>query len=139
MAQDCLFCKIAAGEIPSARVLETDRAVAFLDLHPVNFGHVLLVPRVHHANLLELPEEDAAHVASLLPRLCRAIVAATGADSFNVIVNNGRPAGQTIFHGHWHIIPRAEDDAVRWPWPHQSYAEGEMAAMQAKIREAISA
>src|SRR6185312_8213130 len=90
----CVFCKIVRGEIPSAVVLETDDAVAFLDINPVNKGHVLLVPRAHHADLTELPEALAAHAGSLLPRLCRAVKKATGADGFNLIVNNGRAAGQ---------------------------------------------
>src|SRR4051812_11777238 len=100
---NCPFCRIIGGQLPAARVLETDHAVAFLDLHPVNFGHVLLVPRAHHATLVELPDADAAATALLLPRLCRAIMAVTGTDGFNVIINNGRIAGQTVDHGHWHL------------------------------------
>jgi histidine triad (HIT) family protein len=138
MSQDCVFCKIVQGEIPSARVLETDRAIAFLDINPVNLGHLLLLPRSHHESLLDLPEDDAAHVGALLPRLCRAVVAATGAEAFNLIVNNGRLAGQTVFHGHWHIIPRFPGDAVHWPWPHRVYDAGEMPRMQERIRQALA-
>lgn len=133
----CIFCKIAGGEIPSARVLETDHAVAFLDINPVNKGHVLLVPRAHHATLAELPDEVAAATASLLPRLCRAILAATEADGLNVVVNNGRVAGQTIDHGHWHLIPRFVGDPVNWPWPHDAYSGDELDRMQAGIKAAI--
>ena len=67
--EDCVFCKIVLGAIPCRRVLETDKAIAFLDINPVNLGHVLIVPKEHHADLTELPEELAAHVGSLLPRL----------------------------------------------------------------------
>ena len=88
------------------------------------------MPKAHHENLLDLPADLAAHVASLLPGLCRAVVGATAAEAFNVIINNGSAAGQTVFHGHWHVIPRRSGDAVRWPWPHQSYPESEIAAMQ---------
>lgn len=133
----CVFCKIIAGDIPSARVLETDDAVAFLDIHPVNRGHVLVVPRAHHANLAELPEALAAHVGSLLPRLCRAVQAATGADGFNLIVNNGTAAGQTIDHGHWHIIPRFHDDPVDWPWPHSEYVGDELGQMRFRIEREL--
>ncbi|HEX8201908.1 MAG TPA: HIT family protein [Isosphaeraceae bacterium] len=133
----CLFCKIARGEIPSARVLETEQAVAFLDIHPVNLGHVLLVPRAHHAHLGDLPEELAAHVGSLLPRLCRAVQKATGADGLNVVVNNGRAAGQTIDHSHWHVIPRAHDDAVNWPWPHAEYVGDELRQMRFRIEREL--
>jgi histidine triad (HIT) family protein len=132
-----LFARLLRGEIPAAKVLETDQAVAFLDINPVNKGHVLIVPRAEAATLSDLPPEAAAHVGSLLPGLCRAVREATGADGLNVVVNHGEVAGQTVFHVHWHIIPRFRGDAVRWPWPHQAYAEGEMAAMQAKIREVI--
>ena len=134
----CIFCKIVQGQIPSARVLETDQAVAFLDIHPVNPGHTLIVPRAHHAHLAELPDAIAAHAGSLLPRLCRAIRAATGADGLNVIVNNGRAAGQTIDHVHWHIIPRFQDDAVNWPWPQGEYVGDELGQMQFRIERELA-
>lgn len=135
----CLFCEIVAGRIPSARVLETDEAVAFLDLGPVNVGHVLLVPREHHADLSELPDALAAKVGALLPRLSRAIRRATEADGLNVVINNGEAAGQTIFHGHWHLIPRFFDDAVNWPWPHLSYVGDEMETMRASLVRELEA
>jgi histidine triad (HIT) family protein len=134
----CVFCKIVHGEIPSAKVLETDRAIAFLDIAPVNCGHVLLVPRAHHAALAELPGDLAAHAGSLLPSLCRAIQAATGADGLNVIVNNGQAAGQTIDHVHWHIIPRFHNDPVNWPWPHSQYVGDELGQMQFRIQRELS-
>jgi histidine triad (HIT) family protein len=134
----CIFCKIVRGEIPSSRVLETGDAVAFLDIHPVNLGHVLLVPKTHHANLIDLPEPAAAHAASLLPRLCRAVVAATGAEGFNLIVNNGRVAGQTVDHGHWHIIPRFHGDPVDWPWPHSEYVGDELGQMRFRIERELN-
>lgn len=135
----CLFCKLVQGEIPSARVLETDQAVVFLDINPVNAGHILLLPRAHYPALADLPEAIAAHAASLLPRLCRAVQAATGSDGLNVIVNNGRAAGQTIDHVHWHIVPRFHNDAVHWPWPHSQYAGDELSQMQLRIQRALRA
>jgi histidine triad (HIT) family protein len=137
--QDCIFCKIVRGEIPSAKVLETADALAFLDIRPVNKGHVLLVPKAHHADLTELPDALAASVASLLPRLCRAVSQATHADGFNLIVNNGEVAGQTIFHGHWHVIPRRHGDPVHWPWPHSEYIGEELAQMRDAIEHTLSA
>ena len=133
----CVFCKIARGEIPTAKVLETDHAVAFLDIDPVNLGHVLLVPKAHHATIADLPDDLAAATATLLPRLARAILAATGAGGLNVILNNGRAAGQTVDHGHWHLIPRSDGDAVRWPWPHVKYPDEGLGTMQARIASAI--
>jgi len=135
---NCIFCKIVHGEIPSARILETGEAVAFLDINPINHGHTLLVPKEHHAHLGELTEAVAAQAGSLLPRLCRAITAATGADGLNVIVNNGRAAGQTIEHCHWHIIPRFHDDSVNWPWPHCDYAGDELNQMRFRIERELN-
>jgi histidine triad (HIT) family protein len=136
----CVFCKIVHGEIPSARLLETDLAVAFLDIQPLNPGHTLLVPRSHHALLSDLPDELAAHAGSLLPRLCRAIKAATGAHGLNVVVNNGEIAGQTINHCHWHIIPRFAGDSIHWPWPQGKYEGDELATLKTRIeRELASA
>ena len=134
----CVFCKIAAGEVPSARVLETSDAIAILDINPVNLGHVLLVPKEHHADLSELSESLAAHAGSLLPALCRAVRSATGADGVNVIANIGRAAGQTIDHGHWHIIPRFVGDPVRWPWPHSEYTGDELGQMRFRIERELN-
>jgi histidine triad (HIT) family protein len=133
----CIFCKITRGELPSSTVLETDDAVAFLDIHPVNKGHVLLVPRSHHADLSELPDDVASRAAALLPRLCRAVRAATGADGLNVIVNVGRAAGQTVDHVHWHVIPRFHGDPVNWPWPHSEYLGDELGQMRFAIEREL--
>ncbi len=133
----CIFCKIARGEIPSARVLETEDAIAFLDINPVNRGHLLLVPRPHHTDLTTLPDAQASHAATYLPRLCRAVKAATGADGINVIVNVGAAAGQTIDHVHWHVIPRFHNDPVNWPWPHAQYVGDELAQMRFAIEREL--
>ncbi len=129
----CIFCKIIHGEIPSARVLETEHAVAFLDVNPVNQGHLLIVPRAHHGKVCEFPEELSAHLGSLLPRLSRAVHAATGSDGSNVVINSGRIAGQTVDHCHWHVIPRFRGDPVDWPWPQGEYLGDEMAQMAFRI------
>jgi histidine triad (HIT) family protein len=134
----CIFCKIIRGEIPAAKVIETARAVAFLDIHPVTHGHTLLVPRSHHPRLADVPEELAAHAGSLLPHLCRAIAAATGAPGLNVVMNNGRVAGQTIDHCHWHIIPRFNDDPVSWAWPQGEYVGDELSQMRFRIERELN-
>jgi histidine triad (HIT) family protein len=135
----CVFCKIIAGEVPSARVFETEHVVAFLDIQPLNPGHTLLVPRSHYALLSELPEELAAHAGALLPRLCRAVKAVTGAVGLNVVVNIGKAAGQTIDHCHWHIIPRFAADPIHWPWPQGRYQGDELSEMKARIENALAA
>jgi histidine triad (HIT) family protein len=140
MSQDhCLFCKLVRGEIPSARVLENDRVIAFLDIGPLNPGHVLVIPREHHAALPDLPDDLAAATAAVLPRLCRAVRQATGADGLNVLSNTGRVAGQSIEHVHWHIIPRHASDAIRWPWPARQYPPGQIDEMRQRIVEALEA
>jgi histidine triad (HIT) family protein len=133
-----IFARILRGEIPAAKVLETDLALAFLDIGPVNKGHLLVIPRAEAATLSDLPDDVAAHVGALLPRLCRAVKAATGADGLNIVVNHGEVAGQTVHHVHWHIIPRFEGDAVRWPWPHQSYSGDEAEQMRSRIASALN-
>jgi histidine triad (HIT) family protein len=135
----CIFCKIISGHIPSARVLETAEAVAFLDINPVSHGHTLLVPNAHYMFLSDLPDSLAAHVGALLPRLSRAIRAATGADGLNVIVNHGPAAGQTIDHCHWHIIPRFHNDPVNWPWPHHEYIGDQLNQMRFRIERELNA
>jgi histidine triad (HIT) family protein len=134
----CIFCKIAHGTIPSARILETADAIAFLDINPINRGHTLLVPKSHFAHVSDVPDALAAAIGELLPRLCRAIRAATGADGLNVIVNNGQAAGQTVDHCHWHIIPRFADDAVNWPWPHTPYVGDELGQMKFRIERDLN-
>jgi histidine triad (HIT) family protein len=135
----CIFCKIARGEIPSARVMETSDAVVFMDINPVNPGHILLVPKSHHATLADLPDELAAAAGTLLPRLCRAVKKLTRADGLNVVVNLGRVAGQTVDHVHWHIIPRHHNDAVHWPWPHAAYGEGQLEALRGQLARELDA
>lgn len=135
----CIFCKIVLGQVPSARVLETGHAVAFLDVNPVNKGHVLVVPKAHHATLADLPAGIAAQAAALLPGVCRAVKAATGAEGLNVIVNVGAVAGQTIDHVHWHIVPRHARDHVHWPWPHERYEGDELNRMRDAVERALAA
>jgi histidine triad (HIT) family protein len=137
MPQDpsCIFCRIIDRQIPASMILESPDLVAFLDINPVNPGHVLVVPRSHAANLIELEEDPAAAVGRVLPRVCRAVRRVTGADGLNIIVNLGPIAGQTVDHVHWHIIPRFHGDDVHWPWTHQRYETGEAE----RLREALAA
>ena len=136
---DCIFCKILAGEIPSSRVYEDDRAMAFMDIGPIQPGHVLLIPKAHHERVTDLPDDLAAHLGGLLPRLARAVVAATEADGFNIHQTNGACSGQVVPHVHFHIIPRRNDDGYSFHWKAGAYGEGEMAALRDKIAAALDA
>ncbi len=116
---DCLFCKIIAGEVPSERVDEDERTVAFMDINPATRGHALVVPRAHSADLIEVDAEDLAATAAAAQRLARTAVERLGADGVNLINSCGAVAWQTVFHFHIHVIPRYADDGIEVPWtPH---------------------
>lgn len=134
---DCLFCKIIAGEIHSERILETDRAVAFLDIYPTNPGHVLVVPKTHTDDLIDASADDLKDVIVTAQRIGRALQHTELAHGFNVIQNNGREAGQVIHHLHVHVVPRLETDGLKH-WPGHAYEDGEMARVAAEIRSAIA-
>ena len=113
---DCLFCKIVAGEIPSARVDEDERTVAFMDINPATRGHVLVVPREHAVDLLEVPDADLEACARTAQRLARRVKERLGADGVNLLNSCGPAAWQTVFHFHVHVIPRYAGDPLRLPW-----------------------
>lgn len=114
----CIFCKIIAGQIPCYRVYEDDAVLAFLDIGPLTPGHTLVIPKTHHATLMDLPPEVAAAIAERLPKLSRAILKATGTAACHLLLNSGAEAMQTVHHVHFHIIPRRDGDNFRIPWPH---------------------
>ena len=134
---NCIFCKIVAGELPSSRLYEDERVIAFLDIFPLAPGHTLLIPRDHHVRTTDLPDDLAAAIGRLLPRVSRAVMEATGADAFNVLQCNGSSAGQQVDHVHFHVIPRRPEDGLGFRWKAGAYGEGEAAAWQAKIRAAL--
>ncbi len=107
---DCLFCKIISGAIPSAKIYEDDEVLAFLDIKPVNPGHALVIPKAHTDRLAEMTDDAAASLMRVVPYLSKAIMKAVGAEAFNLMCNNGDLAGQTIDHVHLHIIPRFDGD-----------------------------
>jgi len=115
MAQT-IFTKIIAGEIPCHRVYEDDKVLAFLDINPLSRGHVLVIPKEPAETLDQLSDDSAAAIGRVLPRLSRAVLAATGARHFNVLQNNGAPAHQAVFHVHFHIIPRFDDAGLEIEW-----------------------
>jgi histidine triad (HIT) family protein len=113
---DCLFCKIVAGEIPSQRIDEDERTVAFMDINPATRGHALVIPRNHAANLLEIDPQDLDATARAAQRLARRLIDRLGADGVNLINSCGAKAWQTVFHFHLHVIPRYDGDPMRLPW-----------------------
>lgn len=131
---DCLFCKIIAGEIPSTKIYEDDNVLAFLDIRPVNIGHTLVIPKVHHMNLYETPDEILAHVMTVVKKLSIAIKGALNADGINIEMNNDPVAGQIIFHTHIHIIPRFSGDGFTHWHGARGYNEGETDTVSTKIK-----
>jgi histidine triad (HIT) family protein len=113
---DCLFCKLVAGDLPGTIVHADDRTVAFMDINPATRGHLLVVPRAHVRDLLEVPDDDLAACATVAKELARRASERLGADGVNLLNSCGREAWQTVFHFHVHVIPRYAGDPLRLPW-----------------------
>lgn len=107
---NCIFCRIAAGEIPSQTIYEDEQFKVILDVAPATRGHALIIPKKHYADLYELPEDMAADVIRLAKRMMKIMTNKLSCDGFNIIQNNGEVAGQTVFHFHMHLIPRYKND-----------------------------
>ena len=125
---DCLFCKIAAGEIPATKVHEDERTVAFMDINPATRGHVLIVPRTHATDIHDIDTEDLAACAKVAKVLAGRVRDRLGADGVNLHQSNGRAAWQTVFHFHLHVIPRFDGDPLRLPWTPEPGDRDEIAA-----------
>lgn len=113
-----IFSKILSGEIPSHKIYEDDLVFAFLDIGPVSRGHTLVIPKEPAATLDQLSDDSAAAIGRILPRLCRAVMKASGTRDYNILQNNGASAHQAVFHVHFHIIPKPDEKSglgVGWP------------------------
>ncbi|MDE6816677.1 MAG: HIT family protein [Lachnospiraceae bacterium] len=108
--ENCIFCKIAAGEIPSKTIHEDEDFRVILDLGPVTKGHALILPKEHHKNIYELPEETAGKAMKLAKKMAAHMTERLSCDGFNILQNNGETAGQSVFHFHMHLIPRYQND-----------------------------
>ena len=113
---DCIFCKIANGEITSATLYEDEDFRVILDLGPASKGHALILPKAHAANIYEISDDMAAKAMILAKKMATKMTEALKCDGFNIVQNNGEPAGQTVFHFHMHLIPRYEGDQVGITW-----------------------
>lgn len=122
MVQDCIFCRIAAGEIPCAKVYESETVLAFLDIAPVNAGHALVLPKAHHETLWDLPSELGEDLLRAVKAVADAVKIETGAQGLNLMQNNYEAAGQLVPHVHFHLIPRFEDDGLKL-WPQKPYGD----------------
>jgi histidine triad (HIT) family protein len=133
---DCLFCKITAGELPAQIVAEDERTVAFMDINPGTRGHLLVVPREHSVNLLEIAPEDLQATILTAQRMARQVTERLGADGVNLLNCCGSAAWQTVFHVHVHVhvIPRYADDPLRLPWVPAPGDADEIAAVADELR-----
>ena len=131
--EDCIFCKIANGEIPSKTLYEDEQFRVILDLGPATKGHALILPKDHFANLYELPDETAAKVMQLAKKMVTQMTEKLGCDGFNLVQNNGETAGQTVFHFHLHLIPRYENDGQKIGWTPGSPSQEELEAIKNEI------
>lgn len=136
---NCVFCKVVAAQLPAHVVLEDPTILAFLDIGPLSKGHLLVIPREHYTSLSELPSQLAGDLGFKLPSLGRALMKVTGAEAFNVLCNQGRIAGQSVMHVHFHLIPRREGDQLGYRWNPGSYAAGEAAELAGAYQSAIAA
>jgi histidine triad (HIT) family protein len=135
---NCIFCKIIAGQIPCAPLIDDDFALAFLDIGPLAEGHALLIPKDHYVTLDQVPADVAAGLLRHLPALGKAVQEATGASGFNVLQNNGKVAHQEVPHVHFHIIPRKPGDAFHFNWPAGKYPLGRLDELVARVKALLS-
>jgi histidine triad (HIT) family protein len=136
-AQDCIFCKIASGQIPALKIYEDDVIIAFLDIGPISEGHTLVMSRQHSERVHSCPPELLGEVWSRIGKIAGAVISAVGAEDYNILCNNGRAAGQVVDHLHFHIIPRRPGDDVFTQWPSFKYAQGKAETIAAKIKSKL--
>ncbi len=132
---NCIFCKIANGEIPSTTLYEDEDFRVILDLGPATRGHALLLPKNHFANLFELDDETAQKAILVAKKMAGKMKTALGADGFNLVQNNGEAAGQTVFHFHMHLIPRYENDNAGILWEPGETTPEDMAEVKRLVDE----
>lgn len=132
---DCIFCKIIQGEIPSFKIYEDDKTLAFMDINPANTGHALALCKVHTPNILEAPNDDLAATISTTQKVAQAVQSTLDPDGINIVQANGPAAGQSVMHLHFHILPRVKDDDLKLNW---GYVPGDMDAIK-ELAENIKA
>lgn len=134
---DCIFCKIANGKIPSACIYENKEFRVILDVGPATRGHVLILTKEHYDNIFEIDAETAGRLFSLASVVARAMKKTLNCDGMNILQNNGTIAGQTVFHFHLHLIPRYEGDQVKVTWPQGEISDDEKTELVNMIKKEI--
>ena len=134
---DCIFCKIANGEIPSATVYEDSICRVILDVNPANKGHALIIPQEHFGNIYSMDAETAAKIFTIATEVAKAQKAELNPDGLNILQNNGEAAGQTVFHFHMHLVPRYIKDNVTMTWIPGKADTEELSALSKALRKRI--
>ncbi|MBU4216971.1 HIT family protein [Candidatus Parcubacteria bacterium] len=129
----CIFCKIVSSEIPSYKVYEDDFVLAFLDVAPVNYGHVLVIPKNHYANMEEVTNDDLCRVITVVKKIGQSLKENFNITGYNIQENNDPVAGQVVSHLHFHIIPRLENDGLLL-WSGGRYGDDEIQEVLNKIK-----
>lgn len=132
--RNCIFCKIAGGEIPSVKIYEDELIYAFMDISPINYGHTLVIPKEHHTSVATIPETTGGRMFRVGARIGVAMRRALDCDGFNLHLSDGTVAGQVVMHAHLHIVPRWTDDGFHWNWRQLKY---ETDAQRDEIAEKI--
>ena len=135
MNEDCIFCKIANGIIPSNTLFEDDDFRVIFDLGPATKGHALILPKKHFENIYKIDDDTAAKAFVLAKKMAAAMTKAFDSDGFNIIQNNGECAGQTVFHFHMHLIPRYKDDNAIEFWKAGQADDAELKELVKKVRK----
>ncbi|MBI2620493.1 MAG: HIT domain-containing protein [Ignavibacteriales bacterium] len=138
LRDDCIFCGIVSGGVDAEILFENEDAICVLDINPIHFGHSLVIPKRHCRDFLELPASMVNGVFGAAHSVARATVIGLKLDGFNIFSNNGRIAGQSVFHFHLHITPRYRDDDIRFVLELKKYGDGEMKRYGALIRKCLS-
>ena len=125
-SNDCIFCKIANGEIPSKTLFENEKFRVIMDIRPATRGHILIIPKEHYADIYDIKESFLSEGFLLAGKLARQMTKALGCHGFNIVQNNGKAAGQTVFHFHIHLIPRYEEDGVSLGWKDKEITDKEL-------------
>lgn len=131
----CIFCDIVAGTEKAEILFDDEKVLAFLDIRPFNYGHSLVIPKKHYENFSDVTEEDLFPMIKSVQEISKAIKSSLNADGFNVLSNNGAAAGQTIYHCHFHIIPRFTSDGFKFKMNLKEYSEEEMKEVAFKIKK----
>jgi histidine triad (HIT) family protein len=138
MSKDCVFCKIIRGELPVYKIYEDDFFIAILDINPAAYGHTLVIPKEHFTDLTSLGEDYARGFLPFTKKVAVAVKDIANAEGFNLVQNNGRAAGQEIFHFHAHIVPRVIGDGLRFNWISKSSSKEFMTEMTAKLSRKLN-